>query len=421
MITRKQCRSFVALAAFVCIQPFVATAQDDKSALDNKRAVDNKTVTQDTGTSATGTGNYSRLPFHVTVGLRGGYDDNVLTTTVNPQGSWFTNLNIGLSYKAGNPRTQIDLAAGGGITYYYDHPGERDYDLNANLSLAITHKATPRLTLAASMYATYQVDPGFDINVGLNRRSGNYFYTTDRFSVAYQWAPRFSTVTSYTFGAVKYENSNVGAIEDRFEHTFGNEFRFLLLPTTSLIGEYRFMVEQYEDAPRDSTSHFLLAGVDHSFSPRFSISARGGVEFRNYDDAGSRSSPYFEGTLDYALNQRTTIRWTNRYSIEEPDVAVSQSRKTFRTGLQATYGATARITATAGLFYQHDDNESFARGPVATPAFTEDSISLALGIRYAITRNFALEAGYNHTEVLSDIALREYSRNRYFIGGAFSF
>lgn len=50
------------------------------------------------------------------------------------------------------------------------------------------------------------------------------------------------------------------------------------------------------------------------------------------------------------------------------------------------------------------------------PAFTEDSLDLSLGVRYEINRIFAALAGYNHTEVLSDIDLREYGRNRYYLG-----
>jgi hypothetical protein len=398
----------VGAVALISMQP-LARAGDDKTVLD-------------TGTTATDTGHYSRFPFHVTVGVRGGYDDNVLTTTFDRKASWFTNGSLGLTYTAGNPRTQISLSAGGGVTYYFDRGTDRDYDLNANLSLTITHKPSPRLSLAASVYATYQVEPDFNLAVGLTRRNGNYFYTADKFSVAFQWAPRFATVTSYTFGAVNYENSIVSAFEDRFEHTFSNEFRFLLLPTTSLVGEYRFMVVDYDQAlDRDSTTHFFLAGLDHSFSQRFNVSVRAGAENRQYDVGGDRTEPYFEGTLNYALGHRTSVSWTTRYAIEEPDVPGSASRTTFRTGVQVAYGITSRITSTLGAYYQHDDNEGVDTTTVVSPAFAEDSFDIALAIRYAINRNFAVEAGYTHTEVVSDILLREYSRNRYFMGLALTF
>lgn len=50
------------------------------------------------------------------------------------------------------------------------------------------------------------------------------------------------------------------------------------------------------------------------------------------------------------------------------------------------------------------------------PSFNEDSLDIGLGLRYEINRNFAALAGYNRTEVFSDIILREYARNRYYLG-----
>jgi hypothetical protein len=125
------------------------------------------------------------------------------------------------------------MEASGGLTYYYNRSIGQEYDINSGLTLTVSHQATPRLGLAAAAYLTYQSEPDFNTGIGINRRSGNYFYTNDKFSMAYQWTPRFSTATSYTLGVINYENSAISAYEDRFEHTFGNEFRYLLLPTTT--------------------------------------------------------------------------------------------------------------------------------------------------------------------------------------------
>ncbi len=216
-----------------------------------------------------GTGNFTRSPFHVSVAVREGYDDNVYTTDQQPVGSFFTNGNVVIDYKFGNARTRLDLEASGGATYYYNRPFGQEYDINSGLTLTVSHQATPRLGLAAATYLTYRSEPDFNTGIGINRRSGNYFYTNDKFSIAYQWAPRFSTVTSYTLGVINYEDSAISTYEDRLEHTFGNEFRYLLLPTTTLVGEYRFEIIDYDTAPNNSMSHFVLAGLDHSFNPHF--------------------------------------------------------------------------------------------------------------------------------------------------------
>lgn len=368
------------------------------------------------GSPAMGTGNFSRSPFRVSVSVREGYDDNVNTTNINPQGSFYTNGNVVLDYKFGNARTQVALEAFGGLSYYYSHPVGQDYDITTGFSLTVSHQATSRLGLAASIYLAYQSEPDFNTGFGINRRSGNYFYTADKFSLSYQWAPRFSTVTSYTLGALNYDNSAIGLFEDRTEHTFGNEFRFLVLPTTSLIGEYRFQITDYATAPRDSTTHFVLAGVDHSFNPRFNVSLRGGAQFRQFDTFGERTSPYAEATLNYALSERSTVSWNNRYGLDEPDIPGAASRTTFRTGLRVNYAFTPRFSSNLSLYYQHDENDGLLTPTFVTPSFTENSLDLSLGVRYEINRMFAALAGYSHTEIFSDFTLREYARNRYYLG-----
>jgi len=387
-----------------------------------------KDVMQESGTSTLDTGNFSRSSLRYSVSVRGGYDDNVNTSSVFEQESAFVSIGGTLAYNFGSPRTQLSLTTGGGYTYYLsDILGGENYDANIYLALSATHKATPRLTFAASVYASYQTQPDFDLNVALNRRSGNFFYTSDKFSMSYLWTPRFSTVTSYTLGVVKYEDADVADFEDRFENTLGNEFRFLVLPTTSLIAEYRIMFINYDNnGLRDSISNFALVGIDHSFSPRFNISLRGGAEFRDYDNAvlnqnTNVTDPYFEGTLIYAVGKRTSISWTNRYGLEEPDVALAQRRTTFRTGLSVRHDFTSRISTNLAFYYEHDHNDEFFDLFNFSPSFNDDVFDLVLSVRYAISRNFAVEAGYNFTDFESDLPLRSYTRNRVWGGLNFSF
>jgi hypothetical protein len=383
-----------------------------------------ESVVEEGGSNEVGLGKFFKLPFHVSVSVRGGYDYNVFTQSFDRQGSAFVNATIGLTYTFGSPRTTLNLASTFGYTDYINGPSGVENDVNPNLNLSVTHKMTSRLTLALTSYVTYQQQPDFVAAAGLNRRSGSFFYTSDKFSAAYQWAPRFSTVTSYTFVALSYDESSVGAFEDRTEHTFGNEFRFHLWPTTNLVAEYRFGIFAYDNASlvsRDSTTQYFLAGFDHSFSPRFSLSTRAGVEFRSYDNLGDRTDPYAEATLNYALGPHLSLSWTNRYSLEEPDVPGAPSRTTFRTGLVTRYRITPRITSNLTLFWEHDENDGMTTFLFVSPGFTEDIFSASLSVRYAINRNWGVELGYDFVDVESDIPLREYYRNRIYGGVNFQF
>ncbi len=375
------------------------------------------------GAAALGLGNFSRFPFRVTVSLQTGYDDNVFTSGFVSRGSAFTNGSLGLTYNFGSQRTEIEVRTGGGITYYWDRPEQPGPDYNAFLGLTLKHKFTARLTLDVTSYTTYQTEPDFSLNLGINRRSGSYFVTSDHFKLTYLFTPRFSTATSYSINLLEYQsNSTAGAFQNRVDNIVGNEFRYLVLPTTTLVGEYRIGFTSYLDTDAKATTHFLLAGFDHTFNPRLNATLRGGVEFRQFDQStggsqsGDRTSPHIETTVTYALGSRSNISWTNSYGIQEGDSSSSGGRTTFHTGLIAKYGVTPRITAQLALFYQHSGRDTQGGDTSA-----QDAIDAALSARYALTRYLGVQVGYNYTDLSSDIFGRGYTRNRIYGGIDFIF
>ncbi len=373
-----------------------------------------------------GLGIFSKFPLHVSVSAQGGYDDNVNTTHFFQQDSWFTTVFANFTYNVGTPRTRLSLATTTGFTDYFDI-SDNQYEPTLNLNLSLEHHASQRLTFIVTAMASYQTEPDFQYGLGINRRSGNYFYTQDKITTSYLWTPRFSTATSYSFAAVHYDHLSTGFFEDRVENTIGNEFRFLAWPTTNIVGEYRFQVVSYAHINRDSTTHFMLGGFDHAFSSRLTTTFRGGAELRDYDQMGTQDSPYFEGTVSYALGKDTSVTWTAHYGIEEGDVAFNPTRTTFRTGLQGSHRFTARISGSVNLYYNHDDyKETTVAATPTTPAFSnpsfnEDTFDAAVSLRFAVTRYLNLEAGYNHAEVSSGVTLRDYSRNRAWGGVNVSF
>lgn len=387
---------------------------------------DAATATSTTSTDAgggnnVGIGMFSRFPLKISASVQGGYDDNVSTTDSAVLGSAFVTSGIALAYELGTPRTQMTLSSNFGFTYYTALNTD-PFEPNLNLAVALSHKVTARLTLNFEGAAAYQTEPDFQYGLGTNRRSGNYFFTQDRLGATYLWAPRFATNTSYSFAAVHYDNLASGFFENRVENTFGNEFRFLVWPTTNLIAEYRFQVVSYEHANRDSDTSYLLGGFDHAFNPRLNATFRGGAQLRDYKNFEEQDSPYFEGSVNYKLGKDTSLGWNFHYGIEEGDVATNTSRTSFRTGVNGRYDFTARINASLALYYYHDDYSSSTfpnplpgpQPPIVTPSFNEDSFSINLALRYAVTRYLGVSAGYDHNEVSSDSAanFRDYSRNR---------
>jgi hypothetical protein len=377
------------------------------------------------GGEAVGLGDFSRFPVRITLALQEGYDDNVFTRSFVQQGSAFTTASVGLDYQFGSTRTELEARAGGGLSYYYDRPGESGPDYNAFFGLTLTHKFNARLSLDISAYTTYQTEPDFSLDIGINRRSGSYFYTSDHFKFSYQFSPRLSTALNYNITTLIYDNSVAGALQNRIENTIGDELRYLLLPTTTLVGEYRISLIDYMDADSSAITHYFLGGFDHSFSPRFNVTFRGGVQLREFDSTsttrqnGDRFSPDLESTISYQLGERSELSWTNRYGIQEGEGSSTNSiRTSYRTGLNIKYDITPRISSRFALYYTHN---SLDAGGVSS-GFERDGVDVALTLRYALVRYLGISAGYNRTDVFSSATTnRDYSRNRIYAGIDFVF
>ena len=253
----------------------------------------------------------SLLPFLITFGVHGGYDSNPRTNQIRWVPGSPNRNSRSLTIVSASRRNSRSLPEGGAIERF-----NANTDANGSLDLSLDHQVSERLTLSAKINAAYQAEPTFATDLGLSRRAGNYFSTTDLFSVAYQWTPRFSTVSSYSFELLRYENAVAAAATDRQDYTLGEEFRFAASRHTVFVANYRFLVVDYVTLPQDSITNFFLAGVEQTFSSRLQAQLRGGVSFRSIEGGQEQANPDVEGSLNYALGAQSSIAWTGRYGVE---------------------------------------------------------------------------------------------------------
>jgi hypothetical protein len=397
-------------------------------------------------------GKFERSKWTLTFDSRVGYDDNPLSLpdtqfvpVFNPntgqvvlverdtdkQDSVFLNFTLGATYTLATPRSRFVLGADVGVSYYFDRPGD-DVDVNSGVSASFTYKLSPRMLFEASGYAAYESEPDFGasnltgfngvgpgvVNVAgsSNQRNGDYFYTADRFALTYRFTSRVSTVSAYNLVAFAYTDEPFSTVQDRVEHYFTQDFRYLLNPTLTLVATYRFGYIDYFSVSNDSYSNFALLGVDCAFSPRLRFSAQAGAEFRDFVDANRdlEVSPYVESVLTYSLSSKMRLSLTNRYGLEQGDLsAASTLRKTYRVGLTYDQAFTARLSGYTGFYYSTSD---FDTGSALGGDFDEQTFDVAVGLRYAFSRLVSFEVGYTYTTVLSDQDTREYDRNRVFGG-----
>lgn len=433
---------------------------DSKSAVDSKVSLDNKGEVDE--------GNFGRSRFVFTSDARFGYDDNTLsqpdsvtftqfnpatgknqkvTSDVDTSGSTFVNFTLGGTYRAANPRTTLTIGADVGVNYYFDRPG-REYDINGGLTVAFAYRATPRLLLEATSFNSYQSEPDFgasnltgftgasavsgSVPGSSSQRNGDFFYTTDRFAATYQFTQRISTVTAYNLVAFAYSDDPYSTVQDRAEHYFTQDFRYLIKPTLTLIGEYRFGYIDYFNVRNDSYSNFALVGADYSFSPRFRFTGRAGAEFREYVDqpvgGDEETSPYVEAALTYDLATTRHLSLTGRYGIEQGDLTAvaATTRRAYRIGASYDQAITPKLSIYLGVYFSDSEYNApsvidVLSNNVVPGDFSEQSYDVGTGVRYAFNRHLSAELGYTHTSVVSDVDGRDYERNRYFGGLRFQF
>ena len=75
------------------------------------------------------------------------------------------------------------------------------------------------------------------------------------------------------------------------DNTFDETLQFSLTSRTNLVGDYRYEITDYDTAPNDSTTHYLLGGVDHHLTEHLVVHARGGPSFRSLEDDGDIGQP----------------------------------------------------------------------------------------------------------------------------------
>src|SRR5205823_7143314 len=257
--------------------------------------------------------------------------------------------------------------------------------------------------------------------------------TNDIFSLTYHWLPRLSSVTSYTFERIKYESSSastsaIAVAQDRFQNTLAERLQYSLTSRTSLTGEYRYEVIDYDTASsRDATIHFVLAGLEHHLTEYLVINVLGGPSFRFFKNDGSTINPYAEVKVLYRGGNHS-LSWTTSYGVEQPSQTLAAGATTLRSGLNLTYDLTSRIKLNSTASYHHEENQAGGTGAAAanTSTSTQDSLNLTLGLKYIIDKHFTAHVDYEYTNEsggggTSSGGASGFSRNRYSAGLTYTY
>lgn len=365
------------------------------------------------------------LPLTYVVGASIGYDDNP-----NPlfggddEGSFYASAFVQANWSSVTPQTTWDVFARLGVRYYFDDfdtPNSDQENFDARLGVNFTHRFNERLRFSSRNFVAYEIDPDYDYGLVGGRRAGDYFRYSSENSVGYRWSDRLGTQTGVNFSGVQYQDLDDS---DYNSVTFRHSFRYRVSPATVVTAGYRYGIVD-SDNGGETTSHYLVGGIEHRISPVSAIVARAGIQITDPENGDSRTRPFVEAALRSKLTEQLSSNVFVRYSNEgfnrgltdgDGDRFLFEQTQTFRLGARLNYALNSRVSIFSGASLIYTDYEDVIDGPVGGDEGNEGVLNLNIGGSYQLTDNLYLTGSYNYTTSFSDFEGRDYDRNRVQVG-----
>lgn len=395
-------------------------------------------------------------PWSVSATVRGFYDDNVSTLPDEYEDSSYDLDSFGYELSPSArlnlvwPQTTLSLGYVYSFKYYENRPPlTTDKDAQSHMfNAAIAHNFNERYRIS--------VDDSFVIGQEPDLlRAGNTFSTFQRvegdnirnfgrINFDADLSRLFAAQVGYANAYWNFDDSGVGSLSsllDRMEHTAHIDGKWKATPkTTGILGYQYGQADYLSDDPmaliagtlapidsdyRNSRSHYVYAGVDHSFTPDLVGSLRAGGRFIDYYNADEDSiSPYVLGSLRYTYGPENSVEAGFIYDRTATDVSfqpgntfvaslnqLTLDAETFTIFAELNHRIASRLYGNLTAQFQNNVYEGGALDG------TDEQIFLAgLELEYRFSKNFSAHAGYNYDTLESDMDFRSFDRNRVYLG-----
>jgi hypothetical protein len=389
-------------------------------------------------------------PWSVSATLRGFYDDNVNTFHSNATDTFGFEVNPAVNYIVRWQEQSYLLASYQYAFKYYDRKpvGNVDhYDQTHTFEVALSHAFSPRyqiavqdsfaigqepdLLRAGNAFSSFQRIPGDNIrNYGVINFNAQI---TRELGIEAGYANTFFDYDDHGGNA---DFPSRSGLLDRVEHMIHVDGRWLIQPQTIGVVGYQFREVNYTgdeeiglrddgssivSKDRDSRSHYLYLGADHTFARNLSGTIRVGGRYIDYynDDRGIGNSfgPYALINLQYTYAPQSYLEAGFSYDMNATDAfsvsgnSFTQNEESAVAHASITHMITPKLFGSVLSSFQYS---TFNGGTLNDQS--ERYFLLGLNFKYHFTPHFSAEAGYNYDLVNSDISFRSYDRNRVYLG-----
>jgi hypothetical protein len=379
------------------------------------------------------------------LGLYEGYDDNVYTTSRNPEGSFTSTIEPRLIVNLPSERSSL------GLRYSYQAQWLTSL-VNTPLrqsniaDLTYSYMFTPRLSLNISDSFRTGVNPqevtdqnGVPV---VQQQRGDYLYNNVYGTLSYGFSRRWIMSLSGSWNFWKYQQEVWAIPYNQNNYTGSLSAQYSINPQTFAGAVYQFSAVLYEHnnlsntgwtddswpnvsdpgVPptaniRDGVLNSFYGYINRRFNPQWSGQINAGFQWTVFGKgayATQQTSPYFNISTSYNYGPRSAVSAQFGYSQSVAEVAQYRSTENTSLTIRIDHLLTTRLVASLyGTF-----NIGSYQNPLPGYSLSDEGTTsklIAFNLTYAFNRWMQLLGNYTFDNVDSDVS-GSYTRNRFNIG-----
>lgn len=227
-------------------------------------------------------------------------------------------------------------------------------------------------------------------------------------NLTYWFDVRNGAEVDYAYTDAEFtRDDNLPADSDYTSHSPGIRYLRRFTPNSTGYVGYNYATFDFERLlPQDFDVHSGLVGLDHSFSPEYTVSASLGYFIRVNDITDNQDGPTYTAALTRRFARGSvTVGGNGGWSYEnlQQGVGLTSGFSEYYGGyVNGRYEILERLNVYAGLSYRHD------KYTIDTADYTRGN----LGVRWDFLRYFFAALDYSYVDRSEDIGLNEYTDNR---------
>jgi len=374
------------------------------------------------------------------------YDDNIFLTKNNKVSDYITVVTPGVAMSLVQEHTNFQLRYAPSFYRYADREDQNNTahsagltfgqdlleDLRFNLTDTYLQSTDPAedpqniqgLRQTRNEYWTNITDANLNYTFGAeNRLNLGYrynYYKNDEITLddskiqnpyanlTYWLDVRSGAEVTYGYTDAKYtRDDGLLAASDYTANAAGIRYLRRFAPTSTGYVGYNYSTYDYERVlPQDFDVHSGFVGLDHAFSPEYTVSASVGYFIRVNETTDNQDGPTYSASLIRRFSRGSiTVGGDGGWSYENLQQGLgltSGFSKYYGGYVNGTYEIFERVNLYAGLSYRHDkytlDSADYFRGNC--------------GVRWDFLRYFYVALDYSYIDRSEDLGLNEYTDNR---------